>query len=137
MPHTIDVPGSLAKGYAVQIIDDLLASRAVPSSAASQAIADGWRVLVIVSPANPAEERTDFSPCERDCLDLLAIATRPLSAAKIRDALEESDRIHALVTVERAMTRLRRVGIVSNSGKRPRGYFLPERLPLLRLRPAA
>ena len=92
----------------------------------------------MIAPQAPSEGVAGLSGCDRDCLALLGSADEPLSAARVRDELEQrGDAIHGLITVKRSLAKLRRMKLVSNSKKSPRGFFLPDRLPLLRLRPQA
>jgi hypothetical protein len=74
-----------------------------------------------------------LTECDRDCLAFLAAAREPLSAARVRRELEKKDiAIHAEITVKRSLARLKRLGLVCNRRKAPRGYYLPENLPLFR-----
>jgi hypothetical protein len=66
---------------------------------------DGWTVLVIACPAQPGERVPGLNPCSKDILKLLALAEEPLSAARIRKALEaQGIDIHAYITVRRALS---------------------------------
>jgi Fe2+ or Zn2+ uptake regulation protein len=76
---------------------------------------------------------TDLTPCEHDCLALLAQQRRPLKATLIRAKLEAAGRLWSLVSVKRHLAQLRRSGLVDNTQKHPKGYFIPEAvLPILR-----
>jgi hypothetical protein len=130
MNDPMDKAGSLASGHAGLILDDLLNSNAVPAPTAATVSAAGWCVTVVIAPQSPGEGVAGLTDCDRDCLALLDSADQPLSAARIRDELERrGEAIHGLITVKRSLAKLRRMKLVSNSRKSPRGYFLPERLP--------
>jgi hypothetical protein len=93
----------------------------------------GWTVFFLAFPTTPADETAGLTPCDRDCLVLLAQAQEPLSGVRVRKELEQrSIGVHGLVTVKRSLAKLKRLGLVDNSGKAPRGYYLPENLPLFR-----
>src|SRR5262249_58938945 len=66
-----------------------------------------------------------------DCLRLLAQAVAPLSSAEVRKELEGTGAgTHGLVTVERALRRLRELRLVGLSARSPRGFYLPDTMPL-------
>jgi len=95
-------------------------------------------VLVVVAASRPGDDPPGLNPCGKDILALLATAEEPLSGERIRKEMEKQGiGVHAQITVKRTLARLRKEKVVSNSRRAPRGYFLPERLPLLRVRPAA
>jgi hypothetical protein len=82
----------------------------------------------------PAESTVPgLTDCDRDCLAYLAAACEPLSAARVRRELEKKRiAIHAEITVKQSLARLKHLGLLANSRKAPRGYYLPENLPLFR-----
>ena len=90
----------------------------------------------MISPASPGEGVAGLGQCERDCLELLAKADRPYSAARARRLLEDEGIIWGLVTVQRSLRRLYRdMNKLGHSTRSPKGYYLVERLPLLTYRP--
>jgi hypothetical protein len=136
--HPLDKAASLACGYAGLILDDLLNSKDTPGHAAAVVASAGWTVLVVVAASRPGEGVPGLNPCGKDILALLATAQEPLSGERICRQMEKQGiGVHAQITVKRTLARLRKARVVSNSRRSPRGYFLPERLPLMRLRPAA
>jgi hypothetical protein len=87
----------------------------------------------VAVPTPAGEDVPGLTECDRDCLAYLAAACEPLSAARVRRELEKKGiAIHAEITVKRSLARLKRLGLVANSRKTPRGYYLPENLPLFR-----
>jgi Fe2+ or Zn2+ uptake regulation protein len=69
----------------------------------------------------------------RDCLALLSQAREPLSAARVRRDLERHGvGIYGIATVKRALIKLLQLGLVGNSRKSPRGYYLIGPGPLFR-----
>ena len=87
-----------------------------------------------VYPSAAGEGLAGLSRCERDCLELLPQEKEPLPAKLIRRDLE-ARRFgrYSVATIKRALSRLRRLKAVANSRKAPRGYYLAEALPLVRL----
>jgi hypothetical protein len=83
----------------------------------------------------PAAKEGDSPPeltqCDRDCLTLLAMQQCPISAYKMCKEIEHRGiGVWGIATVKRSLSRLKRRGLVANSRKRPRGYYLPEKRPL-------
>src|SRR5262245_31614651 len=134
----LDRAACLAAAHGAALLADLKASGAAPGHAAFAGSAGGYCVLVIVAPSGPAEGIDGLSQCERDCLALLAQATAPLSAVRVRRELEKRGiGIWGIATVKRALARLRRLGLVSNARRGARGYYLPETSPIVRKAGAA
>jgi hypothetical protein len=92
----------------------------------------GWTTLILAFPTPPEDMAAGLSECDRDCLAFLATACRPWSAARLRKQLEKQGSIYGEITVKRSLARMKRLGIVFNSRCSPRGYYLPERMPLFR-----
>lgn len=136
--HRIDRTASLATAHAEALLEDLLKAGIDPAAREHVVLAGGWRVRVEVSPAPPEELVPGLNACGRAVLRLLWDAEGALSAAKVREALERKGLgVFGLVTVQRALRELhRRHKAVCLSTRRPRGYYLPQRLPLFRVRPA-
>jgi hypothetical protein len=106
-----------------------------PRSEAALRADGGWTVLVIAYPtANGHDEsKLALTPCECDCLTLLAQVKRPLSGVRIHRELDRRNiGIYGLATVKRALAHLKRIQLVSNSRTSPRGYYLPESRGLMR-----
>jgi Fe2+ or Zn2+ uptake regulation protein len=123
----------LVVGHAHSLLGDLLKASAQLRCEAASLSADGWSVLAIAFPARESDSDRAPGECDRDCLALLARAQRPLPAWRIRQDLEAAHLIHGIATVKRALARWHRLGLVDLAQRSPRGYFLSERLPLLRL----
>jgi hypothetical protein len=93
----------------------------------------GWTLLLIASPTQPEGKEFGLTACDRDCLSLLAQTQEPLSGVRARRELERRRiGIYGVVTVKRSLAKLKRLGLISNSPTSPRGYYLPESLPLFR-----
>jgi hypothetical protein len=104
-----------------------------PQPAAALHAAAGWTVLLLVFPTPVGDDEPGLTACDRDCLGLLAQAKEPLSGVRVRAELERRGiAVYGEVTVKRSLAKLRRRGVVSNSRMAPRGYYLPETLPLSR-----
>jgi hypothetical protein len=72
-----------------------------------------------------------LTACDLDCLSLLGRAGEPLSAERIRRELDKTNMaVYSLATLKRSLARLHERGIADNNRCTPRGYYLPERLPL-------
>jgi Fe2+ or Zn2+ uptake regulation protein len=123
----------LIAGQAHSLLGDLLKAGAEFRCDVASVSADGWSVLAIAFPAREGSGDRAPGECDRDCLVLLARARRPLPAWRVRQDLEEAHLIHGIATVKRALARWHRLGLVDLSERPPRGYYLSERLPLLRL----
>jgi hypothetical protein len=129
----VDRVRSLVVGHAQSCLADLAGTGAVPRADAAVRAAGGWTVLVVVFPTLPAEGVPGLTECDRDCLGILAQAREPLPAARVRRDLEKRRvGIYAEITVKRSLIRLKQRGLVANSRRSPRGYYLPENLPLFR-----
>jgi len=91
-----------------------------------------WGVLVIAFPTQEeGEGERPPTQCEQDCLALLAQAGKPLSGVRVCRELDKRGLgVYGVATVKRALARLKRKGLISKSRTSPRGYFLPEALPL-------
>jgi hypothetical protein len=87
-----------------------------------------WTVLFAVFPSAPEADNTPpLIECDRNCLTLLARMQRPLSGCRICKEIERQGLgIWGVVTVKRSLAKLKRLDLVCNSRRRPRGYFLPE-----------
>jgi Fe2+ or Zn2+ uptake regulation protein len=73
----------------------------------------------------------DLTECDRHCLTLLATQQRPISCYQLCKELESRGiGVWGIATVKRSLARLKRLGAVANSRKRPRGYYLPEKQSL-------
>jgi hypothetical protein len=79
------------------------------------------------------ESKLALTPCEADCLVLLAQVQRPLSGVRVHRELDRRNiGIYGLATVKRALAHLKRIQLISNSRTSPRGYYLPESRGLMR-----
>jgi hypothetical protein len=67
---------------------------------------------------------------------LLRVADRPLTADGVRDAREDDRSLWGLITVKRALSKLRKMRLVFNTHKPPRGYYLAERYTMFTSRAA-
>jgi hypothetical protein len=104
----------------------------LPHEAAVEA-GGGWTVLVAALPTPAGEDVPGLTDCDRDCLLLLTGAQEPLSAARVcRDLEKRGLGVYAEITVKRALAKLKRWQLVANRKRAPRGYYLPENLPLFR-----
>jgi hypothetical protein len=113
---------------------ELLQAGEVPRPGLTVRAGGGWTLIVAAFPTPATEQLPDPNSCEKDCLALLAASAQPLAAARARKELERRDfGIYSLITVKRALANLHlRRKLIANSRRRPRGYFLPNVLPLLR-----
>lgn len=138
--ETIDPVASVVSGHAEAVLRDLLllAERGLDPRAFAEVVTlGGWKVRLEVSPAPPEDLVPNLNPCGRAVLSLLWDADSPLSAERVREALEAKGLgIFGLITVKRALRCLHRDHkAIAHSRFRPRGYYLPQRLPLFRVRP--
>jgi hypothetical protein len=129
----VDKVRSLVTSYAQACLADLLEVGAVPRTEAAMQTGAGWTVLAVVLPTPPGQDRPGLTVCDRDCLELLASSTVTLSAARVRNELEQRGiGIYGLITVKRSLQKMKRLGILGNSRKVVRGYYLLEDVPLFR-----
>src|SRR5262245_26138334 len=134
--HHFDRPAVAVRACAEQLLAGLIAAGDDPRAVYAVLSAGGWRVRVEVSPAPPEELVAGLNDCGRAVLALLWDAEGPLSAEKIRHQLEAKGAVFGLITVQRALRELHRThGTIEHSRHRPRGYYLPQRLPLFRVQP--
>lgn len=101
---------------ALRLLGELLES-GPPSRACAEARAGGLRVHICVS---PDEETAPLGECERAVQGALAGGARVTSRA-LCDALRDR---HSDASVKRAVASLVRRGVVANSRRAPRGYYL-------------
>jgi hypothetical protein len=128
-----DRAACLASGAVSSILDDLHATNESPHAAAATGVAHGWSVVVIVTPAAPGDGLDHLRQCDRDCLALLAQCSVPVPVVRVRKLLEQRGiGVWGEATVKRSLARLRRLGLVSNSRRGQRGYYLPESSPIVR-----
>jgi hypothetical protein len=128
-PTGVEKVRSLLGGFAAACLESLLAAGASPRPSSTVLAGGGWTVRVSVSPS-PADpgEAPRLSECERDCLELLLQLPEPMSAARLRRALEERGvGVWAGITVKRALARLHReLRIIRNNRRGARGYWHPD-----------
>lgn len=92
-------------------LNDLEKAGILPRQLLATRSGGGWTVLLVAMPAASVDDRSGLSDCDRDCLAMLLRVTEPLSAARIRRALEKQDiGIYAEITVKRSLTKLRKRG---------------------------
>ena len=144
MPEQTPAPDplpTLINAQAQSLLDGLLGAGGTPRPELAMQVGGGWTVLVSVFPTRPEPTAVlELTECERDCLKLLAMTGRPLPAERV--CIELEDRgigVHSEITVKRSLANLhRRLHLIANTRKRPRGYFLPEsNSPLLVYREGA
>jgi hypothetical protein len=126
---------ALVQAMAATCLGELADAGAVPRPEGVLRSWEGWTVLLLAFPTPAGDGEAGLTDCDRDCLALLAQAREPLSAARVRRDLEKRGiGIWAEITVKRSLARLKRRRLVCNSRRCPRGYYLPENLPLFRSR---
>lgn len=116
---------------------ELLAQPGGPPDAPVSVFEEDGATAVYICVASPAELASiigpsakrdfvgEFTPCERDILSVLRAMGRPMMGLDMLAELERRGLIHGESTVLKALTRLRKVGVLRLSSHRPRGYFLP------------
>jgi hypothetical protein len=130
----VDKVRVLVNAHAQACLADLTQAACAPRPEVGAQSGGGWRLLLIATPAPAAAEAHELTECDRDCLVLLAQAPGSLSAVRVRRELERRKiGIHGLSTVKRSLAKLRlRLGLIGNSRRAPRGYYLPANSPLFR-----
>jgi hypothetical protein len=132
-PSAVDRVRSLLLGHARALADGLAAAGSVPRPEAAVEAGGGWTVLAFAMPTPAGEDVPGLTDCDRDCLLLLTTAPEPLSAARVRRELEKRGlAVWSLISVKRSLAKLKRWGLLGNRRRAPRGYYLPENLPLFR-----
>jgi hypothetical protein len=123
---------ALVARSAQSCLDDLFRSGQAPRPEPVLRSSAGWTVLVVAYPTPDGFPALQLSDCDQDCLSLLAQARSPLPAVRIRRELEERGLgVWGIATVKRSLARLKRLRLVGNSRRSPRGYSLEENAPLL------
>jgi hypothetical protein len=93
------------------------------------AVGGGWKVTVLVERDAPAEPLTE---CDSHVEELLLHSQYGLSARGIRNKLKRAGHLWGIATVKRSLAKLKRLGCVYASRKRPKGYWHRQNLPLFR-----
>jgi hypothetical protein len=120
---------ALVNAQVQALLDGLLGAGGTPRPELALQAGGGWTVLVSVFPTRQEPAAApDLTECERDCLKLLTLTGRPLPADRVCVELEDRGiGVHSEITVKRALANLhRRLHLIANRRKRPRGYYLPE-----------
>jgi hypothetical protein len=123
---------SLVAGCAQALLTDLTRSGEGARTEVASRAGGGGTVLALAFPSPSTERAADLTDCDRDCLKLLAGADRPLSAVKVHRELRKRHTLWGETTVKRSLARMKRMKILYNSRVSPKGYFLPEALPIVR-----
>jgi hypothetical protein len=127
----VDRVQSVVHGAAQQALEGLIQSQAVPRSEAVVLDSGDWTVLVCVCPT-PPKTIPGLTLTDQAVLQVLARSRgAPLPASKLVGELGQGGRIFAEITVKRSLARLKRLGLVENSRKGQRGYFLAGTVPPL------
>jgi hypothetical protein len=119
--------------HAEECVENLQETGETPRPEAALRTEGRWTVLVAAFPT-PSDQGVPLglTECDHNCLALLAQARQPLSGARVRKELEiRNVGIYGLITVKRSLAKLKRMGLVLNSRRAARGYYLPETLPLV------
>jgi hypothetical protein len=129
----VDRVGSLVEGYAELALDDLLQAGALPCLRAAVRISGGLKVTVTVEPAQQGDGTPEaLTECDHLVEQLLRGAQYALSAKGIRKKLQKDNQLWGLATVKRSLAKLKRLGRVVASRKRPKGYWHADNHPLFR-----
>jgi hypothetical protein len=128
-PTGVEMVRAVLDGFAAACLESLLGAGAPPRPVSAVLSGGGWTVRVSVSPS-PADPGAAprLSECERDCLELLVQLHEPMSAARLRRALEERGvGVWAGITVKRALARLhKQLRLIRNNRRGARGYWHPD-----------
>src|SRR5262245_11077199 len=91
----------------------------------------GATVMVAVFPSLPDCDAPDLSECDQAVLTLLAGKHFTFPAQRIRDELEiRGLYVCSLDTIKRSLQKLKGLRLVVSSKRKPRGYHLPDDIPL-------
>jgi hypothetical protein len=106
-----------------------LLGRLADASASLSLRVGGLVVEVQVRQATPvdlfgARAAGNLGPCERAVLGVLASAVGRMTGPQIEDTLIERGESWSATTVQRALCRLVRLGMIESSRKAPQGYRL-------------
>jgi len=127
----VDLVRQALIGYATAGGEALAQTGAVPRAEAVVVVVGEWTLRISVVPTPRQQRHPGLSPVENQCLDVLEPAQWALSAQTIQQRLERQGHLHGLITVRRALSRLKGLGLVAVTHSRPRGYWWAENLPLL------
>jgi hypothetical protein len=128
-PAAPDPLFALVSAQAQAFLASLVQTKEKPRPELALQVGSGWTVLLSVFPTRAVPEtRPELTECEHDCLKLLASTRRPMPAERVCIELERQGiGVHSEITVKRALANLhKRLHLIANTRKRPRGYYLPE-----------
>jgi hypothetical protein len=95
----------------------------------------GATVIVAAFPPVPDHDAPDLSECDQAVLTLLAGRTINVPAPRIRDELETRGLyVCSLDTIKRSLRKLKGLRLIVSSKRKPRGYHLPDDIPLFLFR---
>src|SRR4051812_12916119 len=114
-PSGADPVRALGATCAREYLQALQGTGEAPRPDAAVQSGGGWTVLVIAFPP-PAGGGAPpgLTPCDRDCLALLAQVSEPLSGARVRRELKKRGLpAWSIATVKRSLAKLKRLGLVA------------------------
>jgi hypothetical protein len=83
------------------------------------------------SPSLPDHDAPDLTECDQAVLTLLAGRNINVPAPRIRDELEiRGLYVCSLDTIKRSLRKLKGLRLIVSSKRKPRGYHLPDDIPL-------
>src|SRR5262249_50789730 len=129
----VDRVKSLAGGYVDACLQDLEQAGEAPRAFTAVGRRSGWSGVLVLLPTPAEEADPGLSRCQLDCLTVLAVARDNWPATRVRKELEQRGfEIYGLSTVQRALIDLHKRGLLYNSRKKTRGYWLVHSPPLFR-----
>jgi hypothetical protein len=124
---------SLADGHVDACLDDLERAGEAPRAFTAAGRRGGWSGVLVLIPTPAEEADPGLSRCQLDCLTVLGLARDNWPATRVRKELEDRGfEIYGLSTIQRALIDLHKRGLVCNSRKKTRGYWLAHSPPLFR-----
>src|SRR5262245_10145257 len=104
-------------GYATACGEALARTGAPPRAEAAVVVVGDHTVRISVVPTPRRQRYPGLSPVEHQVLDVLEPAQWALSAESIQRLLERRGGLHGLITIRRALARLKGLGLVDIDGK--------------------
>jgi len=122
---------SLLDEHARACLAEFLESQDKPRPVVSIIRSPNATVIVAAFSPLPDHDAPDLTECDQAILTLLAGRNINVPARRIRNELETRGLyVCSLDTIKRSLCKLKALRLVVSSKKKPRGYHLPDDLPL-------
>jgi hypothetical protein len=126
-----DTVQSLVDRYARACLAEFLRAESHSRPVVAITRCPGATVVVAAFPSLPDYDAPDLTECDQAVLTLLAGRNINVPAPRIRDELEiRGLYVCSLDTIKRSLRKLKGLRLIVSSKRKPRGYHLPDDIPL-------